>query len=129
MGQQDLSAFLIQSQPAHYHEADRGPSGTPDQGLDSCHQFLNPKWLSQIVIGSQLEPIHFVSPGIPRRKNEYGRLIFLRPPIPQDVKPRPIRQAQIEDDRIVRGPRSQSAPLLPSRGMINGETGLPEFPG
>src|ERR1700730_3519403 len=71
------------------------------QGTQTREQFLHAERLREVVIGPQVQPLYAVLKGVTRTQDEYRFIDPRFAPLPQQLETVAVRQAQIEDDRVV----------------------------
>src|SRR6185369_13337739 len=84
------------------------------------NQFLGLEWLCEVIVGSRVEACDLVRPAVTRRQNEHGHLPpFLSPAI-EDGESVDLRQAQVEDYRVVVFGRAQIVSVLAVGREVDG---------
>ena len=74
----------------------------PVQRAQAGVQLVESKGLDEIVVGTTIEPGYPIGDRIPCRQNQHGQLVSCGAQVPQDVEPRLARQAEVENDEVVR---------------------------
>ena len=89
------------------------------QRPDPGKQFLEGKWLREIVIGPDVETGHAIGHGISGSQHQHRGDASLPPQGPTHVEAISPGQQQIQDDQIVRVGRGQFQPRLAVRGDLD----------
>ena len=93
--------------------------GAADQGAQPGDQFLGLERLGDIVVGAGIEAGHLVRPAVARGEHQdRGGLAFLAPAV-EHGQPVDLRQAEIEDDRVILLVGAEIEALLAIGGEIH----------
>src|SRR5450759_1769522 len=73
---------------------------SPAQRAEPCEQLLVGERLHEVVIGAGVQPGHPVPHRIPRRQHQDRHRVSHPAELPRDLETGPVRQPDIEDDRL-----------------------------
>jgi hypothetical protein len=99
-------------------------AGPAHQCAETRKYFLDAKRLCYIVVRAAVDPLHLLVPAAARREHEDRCGNACVTPLPQQREAVNLRQAQIEDNRVVLFCVRQEIRTLAIDGMIHGIAGL-----
>ena len=106
------------------HRVDAGPPGaTPLDRAQSGGKFVEVEGLAEIVVGTGVEPGNPVADLVARREQQDRRGVAFAPSLRQQVDPGPVRQHDVEDDRLVVARAQGGIGIGTGRNRIRTEAG------
>ena len=77
------------------------PARAPDQRTQPGQNFFHAKRLGDVIVGASVDALHLLVPAAARGQNQHRHLDTPVAPPAQQREPVDLRQAEIEEDRVV----------------------------
>ena len=97
---------------------------TADQGAQPRQHFLDVERLGDIVVGAGIDARNLVAPAVAGGEDQHRHLAPGTAPSLENGQPVHLRQADVEDDRVVGLGIAEEMALLAIAGRIDGIAGI-----